>query len=38
VVDVGGSAKWSKEATQKVTMVLTPHDVYSAPSEAASPQ
>ena len=28
VVEAGGSAKWSKEATQKVSMTLTPVDEH----------
>lgn len=31
VVEVGGSAKWSKEATQKVSMTLTPVDERGQP-------
>jgi hypothetical protein len=31
VVEAGGSAKWSKEATQKVSMTLTPVDEHGQP-------
>ena len=31
VVEAGGSAKWSKEATQKMSMTLTPVDEHGQP-------
>ena len=31
VVEAGGSARWSKEATQKVSMTLTPVDEHGQP-------
>jgi Trypsin-co-occurring domain 2 len=31
VVEVGGSARWSKEATQKVSLTLTPVDEHGDP-------
>jgi hypothetical protein len=31
VVDVGGSARWSREATQKVSLTLTPVDEKGQP-------
>ncbi|MEU8895834.1 trypco2 family protein [Nocardia sp. NPDC048505] len=31
VVEAGGSARWSREAVQKVTLTLTPVDEHGAP-------
>jgi Trypsin-co-occurring domain 2 len=31
VVEAGGSARWSREATQKVSMTLTPVDEHGQP-------
>jgi hypothetical protein len=35
VVEAGGSARWSKEATQKVSMTLTPVDEHGQPVRIA---